>query len=138
VTTQVAVDIDALSKATTNIGIRNADTTMFTSGATQSIASGGATQINCNATFIEIDYPTGGAVTDSNTPTIGDGSDGQICYLMNVDSADTITLKDEAVTAGTNLRLPGKVNFAMAPRDTLTLMYSSALGDWITLSGSHN
>ena len=135
---QVGVDIAALGNATSNIGIRNADTTVFTSGATQSIASGGATQINCTATFIEIDYPTGGAVTDSNTPTVGDGSDGQVCIIVNVDSADTITLKDEAVTAGTNLRLPSHVNYAMAPRDTLTILYSSALGDWITIASSHN
>jgi hypothetical protein len=135
---QVGVDIAALGNATSNIGIRNADTTVFTSGATQSIASGGATQINCTATFIEIDYPTGGAVTDSNAPTVGDGSDGQVCIIVNVDSADTITLKDEAITAGTNLRLPGKVSYAMAPRDTLTLLYSSTLADWITVASSHN
>jgi hypothetical protein len=138
VTTQVAIDIAALSKATTNIGIRNADTTVFTSGATQSIANGGGTTIVCSATFIEIDYPTGGAVTVSPTPTIADGADGQVCIVMNVDSADTITLKDEAVAAGTNLRLPSHVNYAMAPRDTLTLMFSSALADWITVASSHN
>jgi len=138
VTTQVAIDIAALSKASSNMGIRNADTTVFSSGATQSIASGGATTIACSATFIEIDYPTGGAVTVSNNPTIPDSNDGQICLIMNVDSADTITLRDEAVSAGSNLRLPSHVNYAMAPRDTMTLMYSSALSDWIALASSHN
>lgn len=138
VTTQIAVDIAALSKGASNMGIRNADTTVFSSGATQSIASGGATTIACSATFIEIDYPTGGAVTVSNNPTIPDSNDGQICLIVNVDSADTITLRDEAVSAGSNLRLPGAVNLALGPRDTLTIMYSSALADWITLATANN
>jgi hypothetical protein len=138
VTTQVAIDIAPLSKATTNIGIRNADNTVFTSGATQSIASGGATTLTCSATFIEIDYPTGGAVTVSNNPTIGDGQDGQFCIIVNVDSADTITLRDEAVSAGSNLRLPTAANLALGPRDNITLLYSSALGDWINIGVANN
>ena len=120
VTTQVAIDIAPLSKATTNIGIRNADNTVFTSGATQSIASGGATTLTCSATFIEIDYPTGGAVTVSNNPTIGDGQDGQFCIIVNVDSADTITLQGRG-GLGRVLTSDSQAaaNLALGPRDNV-------------------
>ena len=137
ITTYIGLDVAALSSATTNIGIRNADTTVYTSGATRTLAAAGNT-ISASATFVEIDNSTGASLTLTSTPTIADGQDGQMLILMNVDSADSIVLKDISTSATSNLQLAGSADLTLGPTDSVTLLYSSALGDWIQIGASNN
>jgi hypothetical protein len=127
VTTQVGVEIDALSNATTNLGIRNAAPTAFTPSTVQTIAVG--TTILCNATVVML-QSTGNVGPLTSSPQIADGADGQICILVNVDSTDTITLE----SAGGNLRLPGGLDLALGPADSVTLLFSTTLGDWVAIA----
>lgn len=127
VTTQVGVDIAALSKATTNIGLRNADTTVYTP-ATQAIAAA-ANTVTCSATVVNL-TTVAGSTTFTSNPTVADGTAGQVCTLMNTDATATDCLVFTDATLG--LQLAG--NFTMCPNDTLTLEYNGT--DWIELSRS--
>lgn len=126
VTTQVGVDIAALTAATTNIGIRNAAPYVATPSAAQTLAAG--TAILANAEIVQIN--SAGAITSTAAPTIANGQDGQKLIIINVDSADAITLSDQGTLANSNLRL-STATYAMGPRDSLTLVYSASVGDWI-------
>jgi hypothetical protein len=129
VTTQVAVDIAALAKATTNIGIRNASTYVATPPATQTLAAAG-NAIVANAEFKHLDNSTGGSLTLTSAPTIADGQNGQTIELMNVDSADNIVLQDQGTLANSNLRLQA-TTITLTPRDSVRLRYSATVGDWV-------
>jgi hypothetical protein len=133
--TQIGLDVPFLSRASSNIGIRNASPTVYTPSTVQDVTAA-ATTLLANATIIILtadnDY------TLSSTPTIADGQNGQVLTILNVDSADTITLQDETQNAGSNLRLAGAVNLALGPRDSVTLAFSSSLGDWIEIARSNN
>lgn len=127
--TQIGIDIGALSKAGTNIGIRNASTTVNTPGTAQNITA--ATQaITANRTVKQI--TANASYTLSSAPTITNGQDGQTITILNVDTVDTITLQDQGTLAGSNLRLSAST-VALAPRCSITLVYSSTVGDWIQI-----
>lgn len=129
VATQVGVDIGALANGGTNIGLRNASTSVFTP-TTQAIAAATDT-ITCNTTFKKFTTFTGTNALTSN-PSIADGQTGQICILENVDATgtDCITLTDS--TKG--MQLSG--NFTLCPNDTIILIYDGT--DWIELSEMDN
>lgn len=94
---------------------------------TQSLASAGAT-ISADRAYVNVS-PSSSLVLTS-TPTIVDGSDGQFVTIVNVSATNTLTLRDEATAAGSNLRLGG-ANLVLGPRQSASLVYSSAVGDWI-------
>ncbi len=71
-----------------------------------------------------------GNVTMTAAPTIADGIDGQMLTLLNVDSADTITLQDQGTLANSNLRLMAAA-VAIGPRGSIQLVYSATIGDWV-------
>jgi len=134
IATSVAIDIAAQSGSTTvNMGIRNAASTIFTPSTVQTLVAG--TAILANATLVMINST--GNVTLTSTPTIADGQDGQILVVLNVDTADTITLQDQGTLASSNLRLVG-TGVALAPRESVMLVYSSTVGDWVQVSASGN
>lgn len=99
----------------------------ITAAATAITLSGPIIQLTANASY-----------TLSATPTIANGTNGQVITIINVDSADVITLQNETTLAGSNLRLAGAANLALGPRDSVTLVYSSTLGDWIQIGASNN
>lgn len=70
-----------------------------------------------------------GAIVSTAAPFIADGSDGQIITLVRHTDAGTLTLNDETVTAGSNLRLSAAA--VLGPRDSLILRFVSAIGDWV-------
>ena len=70
--------------------------------------------------------------TLSSAPTIADGVNGQILVIVNADSANLITLQDQGTLANSNLRLAANT-VVLGPRDSITLIYSSAIGDWIQI-----
>jgi hypothetical protein len=129
VTTQVGVDIAALSKATTNIGIRNADTTVLTP-CTLTVTAGATIAPACSL----IEMTAAGAVTCSTATCISDGVNGQILTLFNT-SVNVITI--DGTGGNVNLSAAG-ADYAMGQRDSLTVMFSTTLADWIEISRSNN
>lgn len=124
---QIGADISALAKATTNIGIRNAATTVDTPSVATITAAGNT--IAADATVKRLDNTTGGSITLTSTPTIADGQDGQILVLFT-SSAQSVVLTHGAAN---NLRLDGGTNKTLATRASITLMFSSTIGDWIQI-----
>lgn len=130
-TTQIGIDIAALSFATTNIGIRNASTYVATPSSAQTISAVGNT-ILANAEVVQVSNTTGGALTLTSTPTIANGQDGQKVTIVST-GTQTVTLQDQGTLANSNLRLTA-VSIGLGPRDSVTLMYSSSIGDWIQIT----
>ena len=94
----------------------------------QTVVAG--TAILANASVIQIN--SAGGVTMTAVPTIADGVDGQLLTILNVDSADTIILQDQGTLGSSNLRLTG-TTVGIGPRDSIQLMYSSTIGDWVQI-----
>ena len=90
------------------------------------------------ATAIGVDKYVQPISSDANytltaAPTIANGlADGQLVIIVNVGSF-TITLQDQGTLAGSNLRLSA-ATVALGPRDSITLLYSSAIGDWLQIA----
>lgn len=129
-TQKIGIDVDAQSGSPTNIGIRNASTTVNTPSTAQNITAAG-TAITVTASTAQL--TANASYTLTAAPTIANGQDGQVVTIVNVDSTDTITLQDQGTLAGSNLRLSAST-IALEPRDNITLMYSSTIGDWIQIS----
>ena len=130
----IGVDIAAFGTLPTGfkVGIRNANPTVFTPSTAQTLAAG--TAILANATVVQI--ISTGNVTSTAAPTVADGQDGQLLIIINVDTADTITLSDQGTLASSNLRLSA-ATIALAPRDNLILVYNSTIGDWVQVGVSN-
>lgn len=69
------------------------------------------------------------AITLTSAPTIADGLNGQKVMLINTGGFD-ITLQDQGTLVGSNLRLSA-AGITLTPRDSVQLMYLSAVGDWV-------
>jgi len=154
----IGVDIEALTRATGNtnctgsgtpvaccsgsgagtcagnIGLRNASPTVFKPSTVQTLTA--SSTILCNATAVQI-QSTGNVGPLTSAPQIADGQDGQVCVITNVDTADTITLEGSFSTGGIRLNPSGATtDLALAPGDSITLQYSTTIGDWILISKS--
>lgn len=127
VTTQIGVDVLALSKGGTNIGIRNASTLVETPSVATLSAAGNS--ITANAAVKRLNNTSGGSLTLTSTPTIADGQDGQRLLLFN-SSANNVVLQDQGTLASSNLRLSA-TSITLGTRDSIELMFSSTVGDWI-------
>ena len=68
-------------------------------------------------------------------PLISDGTDGETLTIINVDSQDRITLQDQAILASSNIRL-STPQLELYPRSSVTLVYSSSVGDWVEVGRS--
>ena len=79
-----------------------------------------------------VQFDADGSYTLTSAPTLADGTyDGQICMLLNVDTgADVVTVQDQGSLASSNLRLTA-ASRAIGPRDSLVLMWTTAIGDWV-------
>jgi hypothetical protein len=126
-TTLIGLDIAQLTRATTNIGIRNAGTTVLTPSTAQDITATSEV-ILADASIVLL--TADGDYTLASTPTIADGQNGQVLRIINVDSANIITLQDQGTLGSSNLRLAA-ATVALGPRDSIELTYSSAVGDWV-------
>ena len=67
--------------------------------------------------------------TLTSTPTVTSGFNGQRITIINVDTADSVTLQDQGTLANSNLRLSA-ATIALAPRDSIVLQYDTTIGDW--------
>lgn len=97
----------------------------------QDIGAAGAT-IPAAALVIDLTNTTGSAITLTSTPSIETGgvADGQVVILQNVSAAGSIILQDEAVLAGTKLRLVGATNKTLGTRDLIGFRFNAAAGEW--------
>lgn len=127
VTTQSGIEIPAMNGATTNIGIRNASSMVYTP-TVKAITAVGDT-IPATATTIRLNNTSGSSKTLTSAPTIADGTDGQILFIFN-SSAQDVVLQDQGTLASSNLRL-GATTRTLSTRDNIVLMYSSTVGDWV-------
>lgn len=76
---------------------------------------------------------TGSLGTLTANPLLPDGGfDGQRVTIMNVDTADTITLDEH------NIQLRGGAWALTQNGDSLVLEWSSVVGDWIQVSGAND
>jgi hypothetical protein len=103
----------------------------FVPSTTQAI-TGTTSTILANSNIVNVD--PNGTYTLTGTPIIANGTNGQVMTLCNVDTSLTLTLSDEAVVAGSNIR-NGGTNLAIGPLACKDLVYSTALGDWSVRSG---
>jgi len=131
--TNIYLDIGTASGGTTNIGIRNASTTVWTPTAA-TIATAAAT-VPITASTVNLNNTSGGALTLTSAPTMAAGQNGQTITLVNI-SAQPITLQDESVLTGSNIRNPGGANLTLNQRDSVVLTYSSSLTDWVVTTSS--
>ena len=131
VITSVGMDIEAQSGSTTNIGLRNAGTTVKTPSAVQTVWNGTTeTTMVANASVIMITATATRTLT--NAPTIANGQNGQILTVINT-GANAITIQDQGTLASSNLRLVS-TTIALGTRDNIQLMYSSTVGDWVQIA----
>jgi len=80
----------------------------------------------------------GSAYTLTSTPTVADGVNGQIIYLIGTDDSDTITIQDAGNLANSGLALSGGTNFTLGESDVIQLVYDSGLDMWQEITRSDN
>lgn len=122
--TNVGVEIDAFTSGTTNIGLRNADSTVLTPTA-QAIGADTDT-IAPAASIVALSNTSGANRNLTSNPQVADGVDGQVLTLIAVSATNTIQLDD-----GNGLQLAGGTSFVMGTNDAITLAYSSTINDWV-------
>lgn len=127
VTTQTGIDIPVLTAGGTNIGLLNGSTTGYTPG-TATISSASSTVTASSRSGMRLNNTSGGSVTLTSTPTIADGFQGQILYLVN-SSANNVVFQDESGLAGSNLRL-GAATRTVKQYGTLVLWMNTTTGYW--------
>ena len=114
-----------------NIGIRNAGNTV-NSPTVQAITAVTDT-IPILASTIRLNNTSGSSKTLTSAPTIATGSNGQILRIFN-SSANDVVLQDQTASGlSTNLRL-GAATRVLTTRDSITLLYSTTVGDWVELT----
>jgi hypothetical protein len=132
ITTLIGLDVASQSGAgvTTGIGIRNADITVFTPSANQTLAA--ATTVNPNATVIKVIQTSGANITLTATPTITAGQDGQKLHIINVSTvaSSSFTFQSVGSLAGSTLSL-GATTRVVGIKGSLTLVYNATLTRWV-------
>ena len=127
--TYIGLDIEALTRATTNIGIRNASRYVATPPAATDITAVTAT-VPSNAEAVKLTANASYVLT--STPSITAGQlDGQRLYVMNQDTVDTITLQDVTALAGSTVRGKAGANVVLLPRSVTQFMWSSVNAEWM-------
>lgn len=131
---QVGFHVENLTASVASIGFLNADTTVNIPRATGSnnpVSAG--TAIFLDAT--EVQLTASGNTTMTVAPTILDPADttdmnGQTVRLINADSTDSITLRDESDLTSSNLKLSAP-RVTLGPGQTLLLTWNNTLGLWV-------
>lgn len=101
----------------------------------QTVVAGTPITVNPqNAVITIVQVQTGGAVTMSATPIIAAGRDGQVIWLMNVDSnvLHTIVFTDLGTLPGSLLSLKA-ATVTLNSKASLGLVYNVAIGAWVQL-----
>jgi hypothetical protein len=75
-------------------------------------------------------------VSISSTPSITDGTDGQILYIEGANDTDTVTLRDATNLASTGLDLRNNQDVILGVDDYIFLIYDAGSDIWTELSRS--
>ena len=121
--------------AVVEIAAGSSDTTIYAATTDTSLL---ATDTLTVSKTIERVVGNGGAVTLTDTPTIADGSDGQMIIIQGTSDTNTVTFQDEAQAANTGLQLAGGQDMTLGLGDTLQLYYDSGDDNWYEVSRSDN
>jgi len=106
---------------------------IYPPSATQPITAA-VDAILANATVVVLNPDGDYALT--STPTIANGTTGQILYIITDNAeANTVTVQDEGTIPNSNLEL-GAAGRAIGARDVLVLMYNGA--QWVEVSYANN
>jgi hypothetical protein len=131
------VDIEALAGGVTNIGIRNASTTVNTP-PTQNITAVGNT-IGIESTYKHLNPNAAYVLTSTPTVATATAVVGQEITLGNFGGFN-LTLQDDRILANTKLYLPlvagAPANMVLNPADFVTLVWSGAF--WVCKCRSDN
>jgi hypothetical protein len=133
--TQIGLDIPALDGpgTSTDIGVRNADTTVNTPTA-QDLDSGTLTEVIVPAaTILCLDADTGN-FDGTADPEISDGVVGQEITLVNCDPDSggfTIAIEDQATDGSSGFEMTDAVTCTLGPGGNVKLTY-------LTVSGASN
>jgi hypothetical protein len=143
VETNKGVIIEPLRATVAPIGLINYSSTVFLPQTTQTVVAGTAISVFTSVSpsphlTSGTTWPlnSSGNVTFTATPTIASPPstmDGMWIILVNVDSTDSITLKDESVMTGSNLELASGT-VTLGPKQSITLMYNAGLDAWVETS----
>lgn len=78
---------------------------------------------------------SGGAITLTSTPTIANGTNGEVILIVGTNDTNTITLQH-----GTsyNLQMSSGQDFTLGSADLIAYKYNSTIGDWIELFRCNN
>jgi len=135
ITTLVGIDLAKFTRGTNNIEFRNAGKMVYTPTSQTVVA---ATTIPNTARVIYIN--SDGAVTLTSTPNVATtgAQAGQFITIVNNDSADAVTLRDETALVGSKLRLPGAADLVLGIRDSVTFVYEAVSGEWWALAAANN
>jgi hypothetical protein len=123
------------------IGVQNPLATLDINGT---VAYGSNTTLLVNSSTITVTNTyskisgNGSAVTLTSTPSIADGTDGQIVILKGDNDTNTVTLQDESSLSNSGLQLEEGVNFTLGKGDILQLIYDATDDKWIEISRGDN
>lgn len=133
-TLKIGLDVEKLTGATTNMGIRNAGATVFTPSAKTITAAGNSISVASTdaETIVRLNNTSGGSITLTSTPTITAGQDGQVLWIYN-GSTQNVVFQRESALAGSKLRL-GAASRTLGQYDTLCLFYDGTNGYWCEMS----
>lgn len=127
--------LETTAAVTMSGAVTTSNSTIFTPRTAQAITAAATAITITSATVMRI--TSNANYTLSATPTIANGTNGQTITIVNVDTGtDVITLQDQGTLASSNLRLSA-TTVALGPRDSITLMYSSDVGDWVQISSTN-
>jgi hypothetical protein len=114
--------------------VTHTTTTVYTSASIQTLAAG--SPVVASATKVIV-AGSGGPVTTTAAPTIADGTDGQMLYVVGTNDTNTLELQDEGTLASSNLAL-GSTSRVLGLGDVLVLMYDTTAASWIEVSFTNN
>lgn len=99
----------------------------YPASTTNATITGVSGTITCDRRSVAVSAD--GAYTLTSAPTIADGTNGQVCAIVNTGS-NAITIQDQDTLASSNLQLASSA-VTIPAKGQLTLQYNTAIGDWI-------
>jgi hypothetical protein len=133
---QVGLNVEYMSTATRNIGIKNASA--YAAPPQTSTISGASSTIRIDAELVVLDVTAGASVTLTGTPIMADGTDGQTVTLFNSSSSWNVTISGER--AGSTFAAVASTNISdyviLGPQATVQMRHDATTAVWHPVSQS--
>ncbi len=98
---------------------------------TQTISAAGDTVVS-TAELVKV--TPNANITLTSTPSISDGeADGQRLYILNDSAVNTLTLQDESVLPGSNVRGKGGANVVIGPKEVVEFVWNATYTEWTVI-----